>query len=354
MRILKTSAIIIGAIIGAGFASGKEIFEYFAKYGIFSLLFVVPLFFLIAFFIYHYLKFGYGIENFDLKESNKNLYGQKKFLGLNANPYDIGLFFTFLIHTSSMFSGLIALFSTYLPSGHKLLYFALALAITIILIKTSFKSFAILSHMVVPLIVLCVIVNSICSFSSGTFATSFGLSNILPLPILTIVYASQNTFFSSFIIIKLGNNLTKKERLLTSVLVSAILCVLISLGILCFMFNPRLAYSEMPFAEIAISINPIFSIIFAIILFGAIITTHTTCLSSLKQYFKGDKKYNNTFVMLLLVIALSMFNFGNIVEYLYPIIGGFGIIYFYKIYCYNLKNNYLKINLNNKSKQITP
>ena len=28
MKVLKTSAVIIGSIIGAGFASGKEIFEY--------------------------------------------------------------------------------------------------------------------------------------------------------------------------------------------------------------------------------------------------------------------------------------------------------------------------------------
>lgn len=339
MKVLKTVFIIIGAVIGAGFASGKEIFEYFAKYGVLSLLFVVPLFLCIYFFLFNYLKFGESYGNYDLKQSNKFLCKPRKFLKYNYNPFDIGLFLTFLIHTSAMFSGLIALFSTYLPSGYNWLYFIISLVVTIVLIKTSFKSFKLLSLMVVPLIIICLILNVICSFNSGTFATNFGITNILPLPILTIVYASQNTFFSSFIIIKLGKDLTDKERHLTSLITALVLCVLITHGILCFMFNPRLVYSEMPFAEVAISVNPIFSIIFALILFGSIITTHATCLASLKEYFKGEKKYNNTFLMLVLIILLSLFNFGKIVEYLYPLIGAFGIIYFYKIYTYNTIKN---------------
>ena len=336
MKIFKTSFVIIGAVIGAGFASGKEIFEYFAKYGICSLIFVIPLFFCIYFFLYTYLKFGENKENFNLKQSNKYLcHDFKLFNKIKVNPFDVGLFLTFLIHTSAMFSGLIALFATYLPSGHYAIYFLIALVVTLVLLKTSFNSFKTLSNLVVPLIILCLIVNVICSFNSGTFSTNFGITNILPLPFLTIVYASQNTFFSSFIIIKLGKDLNKKQRHLVSLLTSLLLCILITFGILCFMFNPKLAYSQMPFAEVAIAVNPVFSIVFALIIFGSIITTHATCLTSLKEYFTGDKKYNNTFAMLMLIIVLSLFNFGKIVQYLYPLIGAFGIIYFYKIYAFN-------------------
>lgn len=349
MKVFKMSAIIIGAIIGAGFASGKEIFEYFAKYGICSLFFIIPLFVFIYFFIYTYLKFGENNENFDLKQSNKFLCKPVKFFNLKFNPLDVGLFLTFLIHTSAMFSGLISLFATYLPSGYTFVYFLIALTVTIILMKSSFESYSILSNIVVPLIIVCIMLNVVCSFNFGTFSTNFGINTILPLPILTLVYASQNTYFSSFVIIKLGSNLNKKQRHLISLIVSATICLLILLGILCFMFNPSLVYSEMPFAEVAIKVNPIFSVIFAIIIFGSIITTHATCLTSLKEYFKGEKKYNNTFTMLILVIVLSLFNFGKIVEYLYPLIGAFGLIYLYKIITYNYKLNYLKKLIKNKT-----
>lgn len=52
--------------------------------------------------------------------------------------------------------------------------------------------------------------------------------------------------------------------------------------------------------------------------------------------------------MLILVIVLSLFNFGKIVEYLYPLIGAFGLIYLYKIITYNYKLNYLKKLIKNK------
>ena len=77
MKVLKTVFIMIGAVIGAGFASGKEIFEYFAKYGVLSLLFVFPLFLCIYFFLFNYLKFGESYGNYDLKQSNKFLCKQR-------------------------------------------------------------------------------------------------------------------------------------------------------------------------------------------------------------------------------------------------------------------------------------
>ena len=126
--------------------------------------------------------------------------------------------------------------------------------------------------------------------------------------------------------------------ILTSLTTALTLCILLTLGILCFLFNPRLAYCEMPFAEVAIAINPVFSIVFAIILFGSIITTHATCLTSLKEYFKGDKKYNNYKSMLALIVLLSLLNFGKIIGYLYPLIGAFGLIYYYKILSYSKRD----------------
>lgn len=343
MIVFKTAFVIIGAIIGAGFASGKEIFEYFAKFGIYSLLFVIPLFVFFYFFIYTYLKFGENHANFDLKKFSSSIGKNYKLFNVSFNIYNVGLFFTFLVLCSAMFSGLVSLFSTYLPSGHKLLYFLASLVITVVLVKTSFKSFKLLSNLVVPLIVLFVIINVVCSLGSGNFCTDFGFSNILPLPFLTIAYASQNTFFSSFVIIKLGSNLNKKQRAQTSFLTSLVICLLITLGILCFLFNPKLAYCDMPFVEVAISINPVFSVLFATIIFGSIITTHATCLTSLKEFFKGEKKYNNTTVMIALIILLSLLNFGKIVQYLYPLIGVFGLIYFYKICNYDKSQKMLVV-----------
>lgn len=334
MKIIKISAIIIGSIIGAGFASGKEIFEYFAKYGIYSLFFIIPLFIFFSFFIYIYLSFGQQTKGLQFKNANKLLYQGKKIFNLNFNLFNMFLFFSFLILSSAMFSALISLMQTYFPYGHKLLYFLIAIIITILLLNISFNKLSSLSNFIVPLIIICLLLNVVCSFKSGNFCFNFGISNILPLPFLTLMYTSQNTFFCSVIISKLGKEVNKQEKIAISLIVSGVLSLLILIGILCFLFNPKLIYADMPFAEVAIAINPIFSFIFAIILFGSILTTYITSLSSLQEMFINKKKHTSNFIILLLIVLLGLLNFSNIIKYLYPLIGAFGLLYVYKVYVY--------------------
>lgn len=334
MKVIKVSSIIIGSIIGAGFASGKEIFEYFAKYGIFSIIFIILLFIFFSLFINIYLTFGKQTKGLEYVHANKLLWKDRKLFNYNFNLFNIFLFFSFLILSSAMFTALISLMQTYFPYGNKYIYFSIALLITIILLYTSFSKLSSLSNFIVPLIILSLVLNVICSFESGNFSVNFKMSNILPLPFLTLLYTTQNTFFCSVIVTKLGKDLNKKEALLTSIIVAGVISLLILLGILCFLFNPKLSYADMPFAEVAISINPIFSVIFAIILLGSIITTYITSLTSLKEIFFTKKKHTSNALIILLIVLLGLFNFSNIIEFLYPLIGAFGLVYIYKVFSY--------------------
>ena len=149
MKVLKTSMLIIGSIIGAGFASGKEIFTFFAKYGVISLLFVVPLFFLIYLFNYVYLKFGSKFKNFDLKKGNHLLCKNKSFFKITYNPLNVIMFLTFLILSSAMFSALVALLQTYFVGLPKVLCFVISLVVTYILTKGNLKIFSRISNLCV-------------------------------------------------------------------------------------------------------------------------------------------------------------------------------------------------------------
>jgi len=337
MKILKSSFFIIGSIIGAGFASGREIFQYFGKYGVYSLFFIIPLFFLFYIFIRTYLKFGHNIKNNNLKDSNQFLCGHFTLFKYKINIFSIMSFLTFLILSSSMFTAIIALIQTYFSSISRTFCYFLVILITFILSKMSLNLFSSISNVVVPLIIFAIVLNTLCSFASDSFLFNFGISEYFTLPFLTVLYVSQNAFFSSYVILQTSKNLTNKEQKMVSLLTSLFLCILICLGILCFCFNPSLAYSEMPFAEVVIKINPIFSFMFAIVLLLSILTTFTTSISSFKQYFSGKKIYNNIYAMIALISALSLFNFGEIIKYFYPIIGCFGVIYFIKIYIFNNK-----------------
>lgn len=334
MRVIKISAIIVGTIIGAGFASGKEIFEYFAKYGAKSIIFVIPLFFLLYCFIFSNLKYGNTYGNLSFLERNKILGNYNKF-SKKIDYFNIMLFITFLIYSSAMFSALNSLLQTYFDSLNKTVTVLLSIFVTFVLYKLSNNAFAIVSNFVVPLVIICVLITSIYSFKNGNFVSNFGINNVSPLVLLIVSYASQNIFFASFIIINFGKELSVQEQKKVSFLVSLIISILILIGIFCFLFNPNLVLSQLPFIQIAININPIFSIVFGIVLLFSILTTYSSSLKSLNEYFNGSKIYNKKIVMFILIILLGLCNFENIINYFYPIVGMFGIIYFVKIYKIN-------------------
>ena len=58
MKQIKIIFLIIGTIIGAGFISGKEVFEFFSKFGYYSYLVILPMFFCLYYFITKLLLIG--------------------------------------------------------------------------------------------------------------------------------------------------------------------------------------------------------------------------------------------------------------------------------------------------------
>ena len=329
MKELKISLIIIASVIGAGFASGKEIFEYFAKYGVCSLLYLLPLFSCVFIFTKTLLNFGSRNVCVEISECNKFLCKDINIFKKKINPLNVIMFCTFLILSSAMFSGLYALLKTYIPFGNSFIIFIIVFIFSWLIIKLPFKALSNISYMLMPAIIALIIICAISSFKATNYTANFGEINIISLALKTPLYASGNLFLTSFMVINFGKKLTTKQQNKVSLFVAIILCSLLCLGILCFVFNPKIAFSDMPFAEISFQISPIFSIVFGVIIFLAITTTYATTTSSLKQYFNGKKKYNNHFFMLMIIALVSLIDFGTIIEFLYPVIGMFGMCYLF-------------------------
>lgn len=335
MKVIKSAFIIIGSIIGAGFASGKEIYEYFAKFGTISLLFIIPLFILFYVFIRIYLSVGKKHNNIKVNVLNNHLCRKINLFNKSLSYLNIFMFTTFLILCSAMFSGLIALIETYFGDVDKIFSYIIVILISLFMLKLSPKSIELFSFIVVPLIIICISICAIYSINSLTLPTQINFNGLIGLPPLTLAYSAQNTFLASIVIINLGKTLSAKEQKRVSLIVSVSLCLLITVGILCFLLNPYLSDFDMPFAEISKALNPYFSILFGFVILFSILTTYSTSITSLREYFDGNKKYNKPYSLLGLIILLSLLNFGTIIEYMYPLIGIFGVVYCYKCLSYS-------------------
>ena len=100
MTSAKIIFLIISSIIGAGFISGKEISVYFSNFGIYGFIMVLPLFFLLYFYIK--LLFDFSQKN-DTKIFGKVILKNKKL-------YNIFCFISFSIVSASMFSAINSVF----------------------------------------------------------------------------------------------------------------------------------------------------------------------------------------------------------------------------------------------------
>lgn len=338
MNSLKHSFLIIGAIIGAGFASGKEIFSYFARFGKMSLLFILPLFIFIYLFTYCIFCFSKRSKEKNILDANKNIWGNKSYV------LSLMMFTTYLIICASMFSAIISVLNIYFDINKVILY-VIAIALSYVLLTIPYKFIIKSSGIIIPFILILMLLNL--SFSILNFNMQSININFIGLPFSVLFYVAQNMFLTIVLLFNSGKCLNKKEQKAVSFIVSFVLSLLVLLGVLALLNNPNICDSEMPFVEQSFNISKVFGVFYSIIIFLAILTTYYSSLTSLNVFFDNKKKINNIHVMMLLIIIVSLFNFGIIIEYLYPIIGIFGILYFWKIFFINPNT------MHNKLKRLT-
>ena len=96
-KILPAVFLIVGSIIGAGFASGRELSLFFAKFGYNSLYFL-PIVFIL---FYYCFKFFLGLGS---KEKFENIFAINKLS--NSSPFfNIAIIAIFFVYSSAMFAG---------------------------------------------------------------------------------------------------------------------------------------------------------------------------------------------------------------------------------------------------------
>lgn len=318
MDTIKISLLIVGSIIGAGFASGKEIYQYFAKFG--SVCFILlPILFLVLFFsILLLLKLGQKLKINYINELNGKLFK-------NKNTINIFTFLTFLILSAAMFSGIYNLFLIYFNFLNKYFLIFLCVILTYFLSFVNIKTFSLISNIIVPIIIVLMCINCgsiVLNLDCFTIQPSFSFIAI----ILPFLYAFQNVFLSSFVIVKSAKTLSKSSCFFVSLISSTILTLLLLLGCLALLKCP-MPYSSLPFVETANSLGKTFGIFYGVVMFFAVITTYITTLTTLQEFFGGKKFYNKKIFMIILVCVLGLFDFKVFVKNLYPIIGIIGFLY---------------------------
>lgn len=328
----KVAATYIGTVVGAGFATGQEVLQFFARFGISGLvgLFITTVLFIV---------FGYIIMNLgSTLHARSHLeiirYSGGRILGTVIDAViTVFLFGTFAV----MIAGNGALFEQQLklPSAAGNIIMAVLTALTVL---TGINGVINSISFVVPFLLSSVLITSVLSVLKYPV-------NLAELPVITdrgslfnnwllaaLLYVSYNTVVSIAILGPLGNEAKDRKTIRNGAMLGGA-----GLGfgavMIYFALSGHMAdieKLEVPMIYIAGSISPILQVIYAVVLIAEI---YTTAVSSLYGFTSRIIDMEKTpvkgryIVIGATAVALlsSRLGFSNLVRYLYPLIGYCGV-----------------------------
>lgn len=328
-NVLKVVFVIIGTLIGAGFASGQEVYLFFFSYGMKGLIGILISSIIIGVVIYSTFNIlnKYKINTY--KDFLNILLPKNTKLKIIANfIINIFILITFFI----MIAGFGAYFEQEI--GINRLVGSLILAIiTFIVFMTSIKGVVKVNELIVPILIGFIFIIGIISIKDihilnlenyviRTNYTNFALSAVL--------YSSYNSILLIPVLITLNNYVKNKKQIFYISFISAIVTILLSVIIFLLLVRVDVDISklEMPVVYVVSNMFKILRYIYGVIILGSIFTTAISLgVSFLQNTAKNKKGYTQiSIIMCITSVIISKFGFSNLVSLLYPIFGYLGLI----------------------------
>jgi len=328
----KIGATYIGTVVGAGFASGQEVLQFFAYYGGdgFAGLIITTLLFI----IYGYIILTLGLQ-YNAHSHVKVIYhASGKLLGIFI---DIVITFFLFGTLTAMIAGSGAIFAEQfsLPA----IWGNILMTVTAIL-TTLFGISGVINAIsfVVPLLLTGVLSITIMTIITNFPFTQVTLQHILPgqppVPhwaLSAIVYTSYNLVIAVAVLAPLGAEVKDNSKLKKGAIFGGLgLGIGASAILLSLILNfPGATTYEIPMIFIAGRFSPTIQIIYSIILLAEIYTTAVGNLFGFTIRVTKSRGYLYKIIIItgaIIAFITSRIGFSRIVHYLYPLVGYAGFI----------------------------
>lgn len=333
-NILKVVFVIIGTMIGAGFASGQEVYLFFFSYGIEGLIGILISSLIIGFVIYKTFQIvdKYGVNTYKefldiLIQKNSKL---KPIINTVINMF---ILITFFI----MVAGFGAYFEQELGIN-SLMGSSILAIVTFAIFMTSVKGVVKANELLVPILI--------------GFLVIIGIINLKEVPILelgkyivrtnhnsfilsSVLYGSYNSILLIPVLLTLKNYIQNNKQISKIAVISSIIIILLSIVVFLLLVRVDVDITkiEMPAVYVVSHMFKILKYIYGFIILGSIFTTTISLGTSfLQNITKNKKSYTQiAAIMCITSILISKIGFSNLVSLLYPVFGYLGLIQILKL-----------------------
>lgn len=333
-RVLAYAGVYVGAVIGAGYASGQEILQFFAGYGFIGIAGAIITTILLAWYGAVFMELGYRLKTNSHKVVCRYLCGN--LLGGLADY--VLLFFMFGMITIMISGGGAAMEQYY---GWNPMIGKLIIAfVTFITVFLGFSSAIRTLGFVTPVMVIGVLIISMITIGQN-YGRLTNLDEALAIVqpataskfwwFAAIIYVSYNVVPGVSTFASLGNAEKNVKVARTAGIVGGLtlgICILF-ITVAIFSNLEAIASYQIPFLEVAKQINYTSGLLFSILLLAAVYTTAVSNLygMGIRFFNAGSAKFRlMIFIVIIAAIFASMFPFSQLVGTVYPALGILGLV----------------------------
>ena len=339
-NIFKVVFVIIGTLIGAGFASGQEMYIFFFSYGLKGILGIFISCILMGLIIYKTLKIIkqndiFNYKNFIDKILNNN--SSNKILSVN-NILNIIINIFIVITFFIMIAGFGAYFEQTMGINSIIASSILAI-LSFMIFMTSIKGFVKVNELLIPILIILILLIGFFNIKDIDF---LNLSNYIirnnnsSWLLSAILYCSYNSILLIPALITLKKFLKSKRSIFIIALYSTIVIIALSLIIYLILVRADVDISklEMPVVYVVSNTFKCFEWMYGFVIISSIFTTAISLGTSfLQNFIKNKKSYTHiAIIMCITGVIVSRFGFSNLVNLLYPIFGYLGIFQIIRIF----------------------
>lgn len=324
IEVISITLVIIGALIGAGFASGQEIFSFFYIYGKNGIYGILIMSILIGIFIYKSLKIIY----------QKQVYNYNDFLNLFIKNTKIRNVILWIVNVLLLVSFyiMVAGFGAYFEQEigiNRIIGSIVLNLLCVIVFFSNIKGVLKASNFIVPFLIFFIFFIGIKNIVQIRTIDFYQMKNNWILSM--IIYNSYNFILLMPVLISLKKQITKEKNIKKVSILVTIIILILSISIFFLLLNANIKEienQEMPIVYIISNYFNKYKKIYAFIVLASIFTTAISVgIGFIQNISKNSNSYPQ-FVLFMCITSLLMSNIGfsKLLNFIYPVFGYIGIL----------------------------
>ena len=319
----QIAAVYVGTVVGAGFATGKEIVEFFSRFGFFGLISIILSGYLFIMLGSKLMRMAAYIDAKSYQEFNVYLFGKWP-----SRIINIFMLFMLLGVSAVMLSGAGAVFEEQLGLSKSVGVF-LTIILSILVMLVGSKGLFAVNTFVVPLMISFSVILMIFSVQLPNF-----MNQLLFIPhaedgwksvIAPFSYVALNLGLAQAVLVPIATEVKDDWTIKWGgILGGAGLTLILCAGHFTLIMLPNKELYNIPMAIVMKNLAPFLYWIFVLVIYGEIFTSVIGNVfgldRQLKQYLRLPTIVSVTAIFLVSYL-ISLVNYGTLLSYLYPLFG---------------------------------